>query len=548
MTMEELLNGYNWLTDERGMHEIKASHAYNKKALINLLSKHPLYNPDTMQIVLPVTMERTVDKNYIYKYFDIIYNAIKIPKEIVYTHKYADVMRYINNINTKLRSYYALKLSDNNVAQMIEDLPRYVTLKQKYEDNCKITALALAFDKEEYEKFYNNRKIIETLQNYKLKTVDELLAKFINERLSSNTKIAQPGMKTSRLVQKVLKLLDLPLFEYQKYCDAINPIMQKFKMVISINPIDYLTMSFGNEWASCHTIDKENFRACNNTYSGQYCSGTISYMLDKSTVMVYFVKDSVNENYELADKIKRCCFYIDAMNGDMIQSRVYPDGRDNPKINPAKEIMRHKMEEVISQCLQFDNSFKISQNGSYHDIVDTYGTHYADYNEYDDAILIRPKHRVEQKIEPFFEIGHDPVCIWCGNEHDNSSTLYCDDCANNVHKCDGCGELFMEDDDRCNNHDNEGRWFCSEACAEGNGMVWSCYEGHYISKSDAFYDNYDEDWYLFDMCEVTTDDDTYYASTENAENDGYVYSKILDTWLREELAKWDKDEEDWLRA
>ena len=69
MTMEELLNGYNWLTGERGMHEIKASHAYNKKALINLLSKHPLYNPDTMQIVLPVTMERTVDEKYIYKYF-----------------------------------------------------------------------------------------------------------------------------------------------------------------------------------------------------------------------------------------------------------------------------------------------------------------------------------------------------------------------------------------------------------------------------------------------------------------------------------------------
>ena len=40
--------------------------------------------------------------------------------------------------------------------------------------------------------------------------------------------------------------------KFAKYADSINPIKVKRHTVLSVHPIDYYTMSFGNSWTSCH--------------------------------------------------------------------------------------------------------------------------------------------------------------------------------------------------------------------------------------------------------------------------------------------------------
>ena len=112
---------------------------------------------------------------------------------------------------------------------------------------------------------------------------------------------AHDGQKTSRVINKLLAYIGVgkhPEYnrEFAKYADALNPLKITRHTILSVNPLDYLTMSFGNSWASCHTIDKQNKRNMPNSYQGMYSSGTISYMLDSPSMVFYTVDASYDGN------------------------------------------------------------------------------------------------------------------------------------------------------------------------------------------------------------------------------------------------------------
>jgi hypothetical protein len=95
-----------------------------------------------------------------------------------------------------------------------------------------------------------------------------------------NVKISK-GTKTSRAFNKVCTNYGVDKWnqynkEFAKYADMVSGKERLLKFFISVNPLDYLTMSFGKSWASCHTIDKKNYRRMPGGYSGQYCNGTMS--------------------------------------------------------------------------------------------------------------------------------------------------------------------------------------------------------------------------------------------------------------------------------
>lgn len=256
---------------------------------------------------------------------------------------------------------------------------------------------------------------------------------------------AHKGQKMSRVVNKLLSYIGydkLPDYNrmFAKYADALNPLQITRHTVLSVNPLDYLTMSFGNSWASCHTIDKENKRGMPNSYEGMYSSGTVSYMLDSPSMVFYTVDASYDGNeFWNEPKINRQMFHWG--EDKLIQGRLYPQDNDgnNSVYTPYREIVQ----SIMSELFGFTNLWTASRGtGASAKYVVSEGTHYKDYECYDNCTLSRPK---GNENENDITIGHDPICIDCGEEHDEQDNISC--CANKLF-CAHCGSRIDRDDVR----------------------------------------------------------------------------------------------------
>ena len=252
----------------------------------------------------------------------------------------------------------------------------------------------------------------------------------------------KPGMKTSRMVNKILTHYGIgkdPEYnrEFAKFSDAINPLQIVRHTIISINPIDYLTMSFGNSWASCHTIDKENKRCMPNSYEGMYSSGTISYMLDSTSMVFYTVDASYNgTDYFFQDKINRNMFHYG--EDKLVQGRLYPQCNDNGSEGLYKDI-RAIVQKVIADCYGVPN-WGAPSHEKISDYVISRGTNYKDYTCFDNCKMTKLK---GSENDESIVIGMPPICINCGCEHHKENNINC--CTGFV--CSGCGCLIDNEDD-----------------------------------------------------------------------------------------------------
>lgn len=283
------------------------------------------------------------------------------------------------------------------------------------------------------------------------KTVSDTLATQIPESFHIHS-----GMKTTRAVNKICmsvgwdqihqyvtndvtgRTKDIGYnFEFAKLSDAYSPLSIVRYTILSINPLDYLTMSFGNSWASCHTIDKENRRGGANNYQGCYSSGTISYMLDQTSMVLYTVDADYNGNeFWNQDKIVRQMFHWGEEK--LIQGRLYPQSNDGHGdiYLPYREIVQ----KLVSEMWDLPNRWIVSKGtvaaGRY---VTSYGTNYRDYNHYDDCTLSRVR---DSDNESDIIVGEKPICIYCGEEHDVEDNISC--CGGYV--CSDCGCVLNEDE------------------------------------------------------------------------------------------------------
>lgn len=228
--------------------------------------------------------------------------------------------------------------------------------------------------------------------------------------------------------------------EFAKYADALNPLTITRHTVLSVNPLDYLTMSFGNSWASCHTIDKRNKRGMPNSYEGMYSSGTISYMLDSPSMVFYTVDASYNGNdFWNEPKINRQMFHWGEEK--LVQGRLYPQDNngDNSVYTPYREIVQKVMSELFSLPNYWTVSKGTDAAGKF---INSDGTHYRDYDTYSNCTLSRPK---GSENDRYITVGHDPICIECGSEHDTEDCISC--CSKpSEYYCEECGEPIDDDD------------------------------------------------------------------------------------------------------
>ena len=250
-------------------------------------------------------------------------------------------------------------------------------------------------------------------------------------------------------------------YQFATFADSINPFSIEATIVISVNPIDYWTMSFGKNWASCHTIDKENLRRCDNSYHGMYCGGTQSYMEDESSIIVYTLPNDWNGgNPELADKVQRCVFYLG--EDKLGQSRLYPDGRDGGDASIAGSV-RSAVQRVVAEIFDVPNYWTLKKNtdadgNCYRNVTESYGPHYRDYFAYNDCNMSYMKRIDGHQNTKFIKIGVPKItCPSCGTKHTTEDNIFCPRCYEGKVRCYGCGDYIYEDEA----YEVDGHLYCS---------------------------------------------------------------------------------------
>ena len=294
------------------------------------------------------------------------------------------------------------------------------------------------------------------------------------------------GMKTIKTITKVLQATHYPNIEkFEKWKNTVNKISAiqeaKTNLVISIHPLDYMTMSDNNcGWRSCMSWKNE----------GCYRAGTLEMMNSNVAVIAYLesfspftINLSENEIYNLSNKSWRSLFYV---HKDFILSgKSYPYGNDNLTLEILKHIS-NLVKENLNWNYQFKNqkyldtqyiknnfwlrdsfdtnydkkkkhhSILVYTNGMYNDIVEDPTTNYYCYRNYVNN---------SKKIC----LSGPATCICCGEIIRNPRDIYdyeelgrilvCDTCYRH-RKCKVCGKTKYE---ILKFHDFT---FCSKECAK----------------------------------------------------------------------------------
>lgn len=364
-------------------------------------------------------------------------------------------------------------------------------------------------------------------------------------------------------------------YHFSLLADSINPLEIKGKtFVISLNFIDYLTMSFGNNWASCHTIDKSNYRSCRGYYSGEYSSGTMSYALDYTTMIAYVVDESNDpkEGYNSYHKFGSDTpyYFRDKEHREVVSwgedklyfARVYPDGRDGGDGSIASQF-REIIQQIFAECLDVPNMWLTKKGYEATDEMIRHGmdaTCYADWESCSDGAMSYLKHSDGSINENYMTVGACPLCVKCGHNNYSDESIVCEDCDDGDRVfCAWCDDRFdlNRNDDYVEVND---RFFCCPSCARDAGYIidhygdWEYEDDCVVCEDDGdFYLEDDDsivycendgnyhfshncnccertgDWY-FDVDGINTADGFWYHDEDSAEADGYVYCDDDDEW------------------
>lgn len=238
------------------------------------------------------------------------------------------------------------------------------------------------------------------------------------------------GMKTSRAMNKIFTFFGINNHKdynavFAQYADSPNPLKAVRKTALSIHLCDFLLMSNGTGWRSCHMIP-----------DGEYSAGVLSYMNDNVSMVFYtFNKDYSEGEIFRADKITRTIFCYE--NGMLLQSRLYPKDEDIS----LRENQRALVQDALAKCLDMPNLW--SKKSEYEQYVYSHPDHtqYPDYTIFTDSCdfsllkerfldcpIIASEHNRDLLVYriPPMVIGDACYCPKCGVLHDYEERVNCD--------------------------------------------------------------------------------------------------------------------------
>ena len=475
-----------------------------KKKLNDLFSRHPLWNNKLHSIVMDCNLERCINRDDIDLFFSWIkYNYLEsMEEEKIDGQSFSDFVRMLESFYRIRRAYSALlddQICNSNICDMTYDAVKIeiAILEEKYhlfqEEHKELHDRWVS--KNDYKSY---RALCNLLDSF---FYEENFDQFVTESYMENidkfekeTEIklnAVKGKKVSRVINTLCVALELNKIkdikttysgreyddgynrQFAKFADAINPITYNQKVIIATDRIAFLTASLGHKWTSCYTMDKYNIRDDgSDNYSGAYSGGTTSYGSDKTTFVLYTIKNDYEGEPTLTDKINRCFFSLG--EGKIIQSRNYPDGRDGGDNSLAKQF-REIVQKVVSECYDIPNLWVTKKGTDECQSVITYdGAGYRDHICYSDCNVSYWKGENDFTILNTNKIvlGSKSICPSCGSMTDYNECVVCYSCQEDAAGCIECYE-------------------CGSEC-DAEDMVEI--DGNYYCTSCAFYCEYHGEW------------------------------------------------------
>ena len=238
------------------------------------------------------------------------------------------------------------------------------------------------------------------------------------------------GQKASRIIGKLCRQFGVDGHKrynavFAQIADALNPLQMERTAILSVHPCDYLEMSNrDNTWNSCHGLD-----------NGGYQMGTLSYMLDDVSMVLYTVDNDVKDHFYKAPRRSRQMYFF--KDNILFQSRMYPSDA-----NDLMDQYRAIVQKAIAICLGVPNLWTLKKERaevSAHCSSADGSMQYPDYAYYGNISVLK-----YTALDQVLTIGAPPLCVACGRKlTSRSKTLKCS-CADTV-VCKECGETVTDE-------------------------------------------------------------------------------------------------------
>lgn len=376
----------------------------NKANLLEIMMRSAHYAGDG-RIVIPAEFEREIDM--------------------------AEVHNFFNDIEKKLCLEYMLTYQDDKGKTLFEQL---LTGKK----SINVSELAQIEHKNLTDTFdFVTGATKETAQKYN--TVRSYMYSFMNMPYVTLTRniqcdngpVLKAKTKTSRAFNELCCLYGVDklnpqevtkeengqtvtktVYPYNKvfaqYSDFVSNLTRKMYYVISVNPLDYLMMSNGISWHSCHRIT-----------DGGYKGGTLSYMLDETSIITYVVSNLDEPLHKLPRYYRQMIHYSDGL---FMQNRLYPQGNDGATDLYAK--FRNLVIAEFSDLLDTANDWEVEQGANTcENHARSIGSHYVDYSRNNSCNIFYPASKRDMIRNHVMTIGHSGICVKCGRSYSNSYFL-----------------------------------------------------------------------------------------------------------------------------
>lgn len=460
---------YGNAEDRKGLMQNIENSIEAKSELFEIFKNSPYHNGKG-QLIIPMEIERPIDEDII---LDFAYYIEQIAKDCFlykeaeidgYTYKQAEYEREIYNKYINAVNYMSLR--DDEV--IIKGKP-FSEYRDKY------NSIDELMDRFHSECYHVSSRMYCTMENKKLYDKAVIIANTVRncvgktlENAEDIAKLAEAfprcqcreGVKVTKVILKCLKEIGLHQFameneqetfnrKYSYWCDAISPMKIKKWSILSINFVDFLSMSNGSSWTSCLNTDKDGYFT-----NGDYCEGfnsrrTLDYALDPSTMVFYTIDENYDadgdgDDWELQPKNTRQLFHFG--NNKLIQARLYPQDRASRRNIYTQ--YRENVEFLLANAMGeanlwsapergtistsagiFKTPYRYSDSGSYIDFSENacHGGGERDFQSEVNYVRFRGSTNLSDNTEPMMIGSTQARCIMCGDSmhEDYTDSISC---------------------------------------------------------------------------------------------------------------------------
>lgn len=347
----------------------------------------------------------------------------------------------------------------------------------------------------------------------------------------SNVVVENYILPSGETIPKGMKLLKAFKF-FEKDENLLKTLQTEASMLIqenviegvlcfSVHPLDYLSSSENTyNWRSCHALD------------GEFRSGNLSYMCDKSTIVCY-LRGKEEEVYlpRFPDTVKwnskkwRMLIFLSESGQSMFAGRQYPFATESsldiikPYLNEALLLSAYEWSDWHDDMITYHEYTNGKDNDSTHravvinkkiytltDLV-TNGENSLHFNDVLSSSCYIPYYRWRKSDyilktigDEHFTIGESAPCIACGQDVICSSeAMFCDNCFCNyvnededLIECECCGGRVWGEDAYIT---RDGSLVC-EACI--NEYYSACdHCGNWERTEELHYHHENEEYYCY---------------------------------------------------